>query len=211
MQNKNTKIFSSNLNRLMSANGKEQIDLINDLGINKSTISTWCRGEKMPRMGTIQSLANYFGVNISDLVDENEVNSFIIVDMKLYPTPVFENVSAGFGTAAIDYIVDYVALPFSTKSEADATICIRVKGDSMSPKIMDGDLIQVQKQSSVDSGDIAVVLLDGDEGFVKKVEYGKDFIKLISLNPGYEPILLQGASVQRCSVVGKVKKVIRDI
>ena len=54
----------------MAINGKDQIDLINDLGINKSTISTWVRAEKMPRMGTIQSLANYFNVNISDLVDD---------------------------------------------------------------------------------------------------------------------------------------------
>ena len=63
----------------------------------------------------------------------------------------------------------------------DETICIRVKGDSMSPKIEDGDLIQVHKQSSVDSGDIAVVLLDGSEGLVKKVVYDAEYIQLIKL------------------------------
>lgn len=63
-------IFSNNLNRLMQLNGKSQIDLIEDLGINKSTISTWCRGTKMPRMGTIQTLADYFGVRKSDLIEE---------------------------------------------------------------------------------------------------------------------------------------------
>ena len=70
MSKKDNIIFSNNLKRLMAVHGKDQIDLINDLGINKSTISTWVRAEKMPRMGTIQLLANYFNVNISDLVDD---------------------------------------------------------------------------------------------------------------------------------------------
>jgi len=212
MSKKDNIIFSSNLNRLMSINAKDQIDLINDLGINKSTISTWVRGEKMPRMGTIQSLANYFGVNVSDLVDDKQKDSNLIpVDLKLYSTPVYENVSAGFGTMAVDFVVDYIPLPFPSKSEADNTICIRVQGDSMSPKIENGDLIQVHKQSSVDSGDIAVVLIDGEEGLVKKVEYGKNYINLISINPYYPPKEFKGAEVNRVLVVGKVKKIIRDL
>jgi len=63
-------IFAEKLNYYMDLNGKDQIDLINELGINKSTISTWCRGEKMPRMGTIQTLADYFGIMKSDLIEE---------------------------------------------------------------------------------------------------------------------------------------------
>lgn len=63
-------IFSKMLNYYMNKNGKTQVDLINDLGINKSTISTWCNGTKMPRMGTIQTLADYFGIMKSDLIEE---------------------------------------------------------------------------------------------------------------------------------------------
>lgn len=65
-----TKVFARNLNYYMSKNGKTQIDLINDLGVNKSTISTWCNGVKMPRMGTIQTLADYFGILKSDLIED---------------------------------------------------------------------------------------------------------------------------------------------
>ena len=65
------RIFASNLNYYMNRAGKNQVDLIIDLGINKSTISTWCKGVKMPRMGTIQTLADYFGIRKSDLIEDH--------------------------------------------------------------------------------------------------------------------------------------------
>lgn len=64
------RIFAERLNYYMNLRGKDQIDLVTELGVNKSTISTWCRGEKMPRMGTIQTLADYFGINKSDLIED---------------------------------------------------------------------------------------------------------------------------------------------
>lgn len=67
---KERKIFSKNLNYFMDRDGKSQSDIINDLGVNKSTISTWCNGIKMPRMSTIQMLADYFNIRKSDLVEE---------------------------------------------------------------------------------------------------------------------------------------------
>ena len=72
---KEKKIFSKNLNYYMKKHGKTQPDIIAALGINKSTISTWCNGTKMPRMGTIQSLADYFGIKKSDLVEEKQETS----------------------------------------------------------------------------------------------------------------------------------------
>lgn len=65
-------IFSKNLKRLMNLNNKTQIDLINDLGFNKSAVSTWCNGTRLPRMDKVDILAKYFGVNRSDLIEEKE-------------------------------------------------------------------------------------------------------------------------------------------
>lgn len=64
------KIFSSNLKRYMELNGKSQIDLINDLGFNKSAVSTWCNGTRLPRMDKVDALAKYFRINRSDLIEE---------------------------------------------------------------------------------------------------------------------------------------------
>lgn len=75
------KIFSKNLRYYMNINKKEQVDLINDLGFNKSSVSTWCNGTRLPRMDKVDALAKYFGINRSDLIEErmNEtsISSFI--------------------------------------------------------------------------------------------------------------------------------------
>lgn len=67
------KIFSKNLNHYMELNEKTQTDIINDLGFNKSAVSTWCNGTRLPRMDKVELLAQYFGINRSDLIeDKNE-------------------------------------------------------------------------------------------------------------------------------------------
>ena len=80
----------------------------------------------------------------------------------------------------------------------------------MYPKIEDGDIIQVYKQDSVDSGSIAVILLDDDEGLVKKVYYGDDWIELHSINPMYPVMRFEKEDVTRLRVVGLVRKIIKN-
>ena len=65
-------IFSQNLRYYMSINNKEQIDLINDLGFNKSAVSTWCNGTRLPRMDKVNMLAEYFNINRSDLIEDRQ-------------------------------------------------------------------------------------------------------------------------------------------
>lgn len=69
------KIFSKNLNRYMALNGKTQTDLINDLGFNKSAVSTWCNGTRLPRMDKVDTLARYFKINRSDLIEEKSLSN----------------------------------------------------------------------------------------------------------------------------------------
>lgn len=71
------KIFSKNLRYYMELNQKEQIDIINDLGFNKSSVSTWCNGTRLPRMDKVDALAKYFGINCSDLIEERKNNTSI--------------------------------------------------------------------------------------------------------------------------------------
>lgn len=196
---------------LRTNRGISQEELGKVIGVQRAAVQKWESGavENLKR-STIVKLADYFEVPASSFIDNYETLT-VAPSTYNYQVPIYESVSAGFGTEAHNDIVEYTILPFKTKSEADETLCIRVSGDSMSPKIEDGDLIQVHKQTSVDSGDIAVVLLDGDNGLVKKVEYTEDSITLISLNLNYPPIILKGREILRVSVVGKVKKIIREV
>ena len=76
------RIFARNLSRYMELCNKKQADIINDLGINKSAVSTWINGTRMPRMDKVQALADYFGINKSDLLEDKgtqeEDNSYYI-------------------------------------------------------------------------------------------------------------------------------------
>ena len=134
----------------------------------------------------------------------------LLPNNKVRLVPLYESASAGFGATASNMIIDYMPLFITSDFEAESTMCIKVKGNSMYPKIEDGDIVQVVKTPSVDSGKIAVVLLDDDEGLIKRVVYGDDWIELQSINPEYAPRRFEGAEVQRIRVVGLVKKIIKE-
>ncbi|MDD5947680.1 MAG: XRE family transcriptional regulator [Oscillospiraceae bacterium] len=211
----NKTVFAKNLQRYIAASGKSRSAICEELGIAYSTFSEWANARKYPRIDAIGRLAQYFGIKKSDLIEDvspkPESNIAAIYDDHIRMVPVFESVSAGFGALAENSVVDYLPLRIVSDYEASETICIRVQGDSMFPKIENGDIIQVHKQESVDSGEIAVVLLDGDEGLVKKVVYGSDWIELHSINPMYPVQRFENADVLRLRVVGKVKGVFKAL
>ncbi len=75
-------VFVRKLNYYMALNGKKQIDLINDLGLSSATVSSWCTGAKLPRMDKIQMLANYLGIEKSDLIEEKSRQKSIFTPKK---------------------------------------------------------------------------------------------------------------------------------
>ena len=137
---------------------------------------------------------------------QEETNiSQILPSDNIYKSPVFASVSAGFGAYAEENVIDFLPIVIENPYDVPDMLGIRVHGNSMYPKIEDGDTVIVRKQESVDSGDIAVIMIDGEEGVVKKVIYGDDWIELHSINPEYMPRRFEGAEVERLRVVGLVK------
>lgn len=191
-----------------------------EVGISSNTMTELKSGRtRTLSVKSAMKIANYFNVSVSFLMDDNDEtpindkpdsNITVLPNKKVRMVPLYESVSAGFGVLANDMIVDYIPLFISSDIEASETLCIKVQGNSMYPKIEDGDIVQVQKVASVDSGKIAVVLIDDDDGLVKRVVYGSDWIELQSINPEYPPKRFEGADVQRIRVVGLVKKIIKD-
>lgn len=203
----NKKVLAKNLSHYMEQNNVDRYKLCEDLNFKYSTVSERLSAKKYPRIDSIEKLADYFGVAKSDIIEEKESSNLGGVVSRgdnIYRIPVFETVSAGFGAYASSEIIDYIPVLINNPYDVKSTLAIKVKGDSMYPKIEDGDIIIVRKQTSVDSGDIAVLLLDNEEGLVKKVVYGKDWIELISINPEYKPRRFDKEEVLRLQVVGKV-------
>ena len=129
----------------------------------------------------------------------------------IYLIPVCEGVAAGTGAIPQIEAIDYTPLYFRTSLEAEETICIKVKGNSMSPKIEDGDIIQVHKQDHIENGQLAVVFIEDEEAVVKKVIKGEDWIELVSLNKEYKPRRFEKEEINRIKIFGEVRKIIKDI
>lgn len=194
------RIFSKNLRKYMSLNNKTQVDLINDLGFNKSAVSTWCNGTRLPRMDKVDALAKYFGIRRSDLI-ENKSES------KIKPTtiPVLGSVPAGVPIEAIQDIIDYEEIDAATAAKGEY-FALQVKGSSMEPRICEGDIVIVRKQDDVESGEIAIVMVNGDNATIKRLLKYEDGIRLMPTNPAYEPLYFTNDEIleKPVKVIGKV-------
>lgn len=206
-----------NLKKHRESRGLSQAAVARELGISRQTYNNYELGKRQADYEMLLKLAEFFCTTVEQLLavdtptPSEPSNISAVYEDHIRMVPVFESVSAGFGALAENSVVDFIPLRIVSDYEASETICIRVQGDSMFPKIENGDIIQVHKQESVDSGDIAVVLLDGDEGLVKKVVYGSDWIELHSINPMYPVQRFEKADVLRLRVVGKVKGVFKAL
>ena len=129
---------------------------------------------------------------------------------KIHMIPVFGSVAAGFGAYASSDIIEYIPLYIENDCDVADTICITVKGQSMYPKIEEGDRIVVRRQDSVDNGRIAVVMI-GDEAVVKRVECEKNKLTLISINPEYPPRVIEGKDLEDVRIVGLVQEVMKRL
>lgn len=198
------KIFAKNLSNLLSINKKTQTDLVNDLNLNKSTVSTWINATKMPRMNKVEQLANYFGVEKSDLIeDSTTLDKCPRVGVKI---PVLGVVVAGTPISAIENILGYEEITPEMAATGDF-FCLKVKGASMEPKLFEGDLLIIRQQTDVDSNEIAVVLVNGDEATVKQIKKATSGITLIGYNVAvYPPRFYSNQEIQDLpvTIIGKV-------
>lgn len=119
--------------------------------------------------------------------------------------PVLGRVAAGIPFDAEEYIIDWEVIP-ATLAEGGDYFGLEIKGDSMEPKISDGDVVIVRKQSDADSGDLVIALINGDDATCKRLMKYKDGIALISSNPKYPPFQYSKEEVEQLPVeiIGKV-------
>lgn len=194
------------------------VELEKKTGIAKSSIQRYASGatKKIP-IDAIQAIAKATGTSAAYIMgweEEKTQSADILVRLpqeNIFLRPLYNSVAAGFGVIADNTIVSYIPTYIANPIEQEQYIWITVQGDSMSPLIDDGSEILVRKQESVDSGQIGVVLVDGEDAVVKKITYGDDWIELISVNPYYPPRRFEKRDVLRVRVLGLVKKVTKNL
>lgn len=204
--------IGENIKRLREQYGLSQTELGKIAGVSDKAVSTWETGQKTPRMGAIQRIADHFGLKKSDIIED--AASGMPANLEPYhpraQMPILGRVAAGLPLYAEDNIIGYCANDFTDGEDYYALI---VHGDSMTAAgIDDGDLVVVRRQSCVDEGQIAVVLVNGDDATVKYIRCQDNMVVLIprSYNPVHQP---QFYNVQDTpvSVIGRVVQIRKSV
>lgn len=215
-------ITTKKILKLMQEKGLNARQFELTTGLANASIQAWKTGRSNPSAKALQKIADYFNLPLSYFYEEHDdnpepipfpggyttyfPNSTSLSDVTLIRIPILGDISAGTGVYADENfegfeIIDEKDLRGLPKDEF---IFVRVSGDSMEPTLLSGDLALIHRQESVDSGTLAAVLVDNEEGFIKVVEYGRNWIELISDNPEYDVIRFENEEVERVRIMGKV-------
>nr|DAW03775.1 MAG TPA: Repressor protein CI [Caudoviricetes sp.] len=202
--------FGDNLRKAMEKAEINATELSEKTGISKSTISRYLSGGYIAKQKNLLKLSLALHVEpkflFSDAVEELDAN------LKVYSIPIVGKVVAGTPIDAIENITDYIRV--TNPAAADGSYyALHVTGASMEPEMREGDLVIVHKQDYFDSGDICIVLVNGDEATVKKVIKSDQGITLIGFNATvYPPHFYNVRQVEELPVrvIGKVKEVRRS-
>lgn len=182
------------------------------IGVQKAAIQKYEKGTvKNIKRDSLIKLAQCLDTSPEYLLGwEDMPNNVEVADASNYVNiPIIGRVAAGLSCFAETNITDYEPVNKNDVRGDEPSVFLRVVGDSMYPLFMEGDLVLVRCQSSVDSGSYAVVMIDEEDGVVKKIVYGPDFIELHSINPMYPVRRFENEDVTRIRVFGLVREIKR--
>lgn len=175
------------------------------VGVSEATVSRWESGNianmRRDRIAALAQILKVSPIDIMGVTDDDNYDDSI----KSVQIPVLGRVKAGIPMTAIESIIDYEEIS-QEQARTGEFFGLQIKGDSMEPKISEGDVVIVRKQETVENGEIAVVLINGDDATVKKFYKTDAGIKLVSTNPTYDPFFYTPDEVNALPVIviGKV-------
>ena len=183
-------MFSKNFDYLMKkeniTNKKlaEMLDNFYSFKISKESIAKYRRGERTPNPDFIKYVSYILKVNVNELLKNENDN----IPLTHY-LPIIGEASCGVPTH--QFFEDREMYPVSEDMYRNSRYIVRAVGDSMLPKIKNGDLVLCDKEAQIDNNSIIHYTINGEESGIKKAVYkdGKLFM-LMPLNPDYPPIML---------------------
>lgn len=170
-----------------------QVDMADRIGVSKQTLYKY-ENDIVTNIPSdkIEEIAKLVGVEPSFIMGWEESSEAKRI-------PVYGKVVAGIPLEAITDIIDYEEIPESWKGEY---LALKVSGDSMTPRITDGDVIIARRQDDAESGDVVVAMVNGNDATVKKLIKNESGITLQPYNPMYEPMFFPNRSDVK--ILGKV-------
>lgn len=191
---------------LCKAHGVTPYKVSKETGISTATLTSWKKGVYEPKTDKRKQIAEYFGVSLQYL------DTGIAIDLPpgkapeaATRVPVYGYVRAGIPMEAIEDILDYEEIAASMSATGEY-FALKIKGDSMEPRICDGDVVIVRRQEDAESGDLVIALVNGSDATCKRLQKYANGLSLISNNPTYEPMYFSQEDVQDkpVRIIGKV-------
>ena len=194
-------IFSQRLRALRNARGISQQELGRQLGLSKSSVNMYERGEREPGLETLRVMAEYFDVDMNYLLGHAETLPDNVVPLPpMGRIPLVGTIACGTPILAVENVEDMVFVP----ETIHADFALRCQGDSMvGAEIYDGDLVYIRQQDSVYNGQIAAVLI-GEEATLKRFYYDEEagLVTLSAENPAYPPKIFRGEELNQIHILG---------
>ncbi|MCI8700021.1 MAG: helix-turn-helix domain-containing protein [Clostridia bacterium] len=200
------KLIGHRLNEARKDKDKTLEEVGNRIGVHKSTIQRWENG-KTEKISTsaIEVLADFYGVNSSWLAGKNVPkysisNKVDELGNAVVDIPLLGTVKAGYDYMAQENWERTIDLD---KKVADTGefFALKVKGDSMIPAFFEGDIVIIRKQNDCENNQVAVVIVNGDEGTLKKVKKTDEGIILQPFNPAYGPVMYTNKEIKETPII----------
>ena len=192
------------LKNLRIKKGLYQKDVAAVLGVDRTTYVKYENGDSEPSYDVLSKLADLFNVSVDYLLGRS--NALSQPTKGALRIPVLGYVAAGIPIEAIEDILDYEELDPSEFDGNYKYFGLKIKGDSMMPRIQDGDVVIVRQQPDIESGDVAIVCVNGDEATCKQVKKHPEGISLIPYNNSYEVKFYTNKEIETLpiTILGKV-------
>ena len=196
----NKEIMAKNIKYYMSRNNIRPTDICGTLKFPMATFSDWINAKTYPRIDKIELMANYFGIEKSDLVEEKRVRI-----KKGVTINVLGRVAAGIPLEAIENIIDTEEIT-EELAKTGNFFGLQIHGDSMIPNICDCDIVIVRQQEDAENGEIVIATVNGTDATCKRLRKYKGGIELIANNPTYEPLDFSNKEIieKPVKIIGKV-------
>nr|DAN39325.1 MAG TPA: Repressor protein CI [Caudoviricetes sp.] len=191
-----------------------QKELGEKIGVKHNTVSGYENGTNEPEQDILFKIAAALDVSINDLFPETRSDTTNIRRRKKgVRIPVLGYVVAGIPIEAIEDIIDYEEIDEELARTGDF-FALQVRGESMEPVLYEDDVVIIRKQPTADTGDIAIVLINGDEATIKKIKRERDGVMLIGYNTSvYEPHFYNNEEIENLpiQILGKVIELRRKL
>ncbi|MDY5439410.1 MAG: XRE family transcriptional regulator [Eubacteriales bacterium] len=191
--------FGERLKELRKSNHLTQQTLAEMLNVDRTTVVKWESDKNLANQDILDFLCDKFGVTLDYLLGRNNIlikNNWI---------NVYGSIAAGIPLEAIVDITDREEIT-EEMAKSGEYFALSIKGNSMSPRIQDGDVVILKKQEKVENGEIAAVLVNGNEATLKKIKILDNGLALIPLNPEYETMFYTSEQVANLPIriIGKL-------